>query len=150
MEAMRPVEPDEFGGIPGLRLLTHVGELHSEPGERGSTHRVRAVVHISPDEPIMRGRHELTHCVLLEAANNISHWITNQVPMFAGKAFKPPIALPRDMGRPSLKPGVDIQAEGEICFQHTGGRWRAEVRVCFLRPDGSRAETVDFPLVERS
>jgi hypothetical protein len=49
----------------------------------------------------------------------------------------------------ALRPGEDIHAEGEACFQRTGERWRAEVRVCFFRADGTRAETVDFPLVER-
>jgi hypothetical protein len=49
MEALRRVDPEEFEAIPGLRLLTPVGELRSEQVEFGSNHRVRAVVHVSPD-----------------------------------------------------------------------------------------------------
>jgi len=97
----------------------------------------------------MRGRTELTHVVMLEASNNLSHWMTDQVPAVSGVVFKPPTAVPRDMGMPALRPGVDIEVHGELCLQKTAGRWRAEVEVRFFRADGTRAETVAFPLVER-
>jgi hypothetical protein len=97
----------------------------------------------------MRGRSELTHVVMLEASNNLSHWMTSQVPAVAAVVFKPPIALPRDTGMPPLRPDTDIAVRGELYLQKTSGRWRAEVEVQFFRPDGSRAETVSFPLVER-
>jgi hypothetical protein len=147
--SLRALTVDERRRIPGLIFLTHVGPLHSEQGEAGSVHTVSAVVRIPSDEPIMRGRSELTHVVMLEASNNLSHWMTAQIPAVAGVVFKPPIALPRDTGMPALSPDLDIAVRGELCLQKTSGRWRAEVEVRFFRPDGSRAETISFPLVER-
>ncbi|MGE4055823.1 MAG: hypothetical protein AB7F99_13575 [Vicinamibacterales bacterium] len=146
---MRPLTSDEAARIPGLLFLTHVGDLRSTETATGSSHTVQAIVRVPSDSPIMRGRTELTHVVMLEASNNLSHWMTAQVPAVAGVVFKPPTAVPRDMGMPSLRPGVDIEVHGELCLQKTTGRWRAEVEVRFFRPDGSRAETVAFPLVER-
>ncbi len=146
---VRPLTPDEAARIPGLLFLTHVGDLTSTGNASGSSHVVHAIVRIPSDSPIMRGRTELTHVVMLEASNNLSHWMTSQVPAVADVVFKPPTAVPRDMGMPSLRPEVDIEVHGELCLQRTAGRWRAEVEVRFFRPDGSRAETVAFPLVER-
>jgi hypothetical protein len=149
MSDLRCVTAEEMERIPGLHFLTHVGKLHSEEHETGSTHTVWGIVRIPSTEPIMRGRIELTHVVLLEASNNLSHWMTAQVPAVSGVIFKPPTAVPRDTGMPALRPDADIDVRGELCLQRTAGRWRGEVEVRFFRPDGSRAETVSFPLIER-
>ncbi len=149
MTHVRLLTSDEAVRIPGLLFLTHVGDLTLMDTAAGSTYAVRAVVRVPTDSPIMRGRTELTHVVMLEASNNLSHWMTAQLPDLSGVVFKPPTAVPRDMGMPALRPGVDIQVHGELCLQKTAGRWRAEVEVRFFRADGSRAETVAFPLVER-
>jgi hypothetical protein len=146
---LRPVTAEETQRIPGLSFLTQVGTLRSEEHAGGSLHIVDAMVRVPSAEPIMRGRSELTHVVLLEASNNLSHWMTAQIPVIAGVPFKPPTAVPRDMGMPALRPDTDIPVRGELCLQRTAGRWRAEVEVRFFRADGSRAETVCFPLVER-
>jgi hypothetical protein len=146
---MRPLTEDEWERIPGLRLLVRVGEPRREATAAGWRVIAEGVARVATSEPILRGRVELTHVVLLEASNNLSHWMTMQVPEVAGVAFKPPMAMPRAMGRPPLVPDTDIPVRGELWLQRRDGRWRAEVEVCFFRDDGSRAETVSFPLVER-
>jgi hypothetical protein len=67
----------------------------------GATYTVHAVVRIPADAPIMRGRVELTHIVLIEAANNLSHWMTARVPAVASVRFKPPLTRPSRRQRPS-------------------------------------------------
>ena len=148
-ENLREITPDEFEHIPGMHFLTHVGPLRSEATPDGSRLTVRGTVHVPSASPIMRGRSEMSHVVFLEAANNLSHWFEAQVPELEGITFKVPVAFPRGMGMPPLLPDEDIPVRGEVWFQQSGGRWRAEVDVKFFRSDGTLAETVNFPLIER-
>lgn len=148
-EGLRRITADELARIPGIHLLTHVGQVESEETPLGSRHRVHAIVHVASDSPFARGRTEMSHVIFLEAANNVSHWLEQQSPSLAGILFKVPVAFPRGMGRPVVGFDVDIPVVGEAHFQKTDGRWRGEVQVQFFRPDGTRAETVNFPLLER-
>jgi hypothetical protein len=147
---MRTLRADELAAIPGLQLLTHVGEVESEETPSGSRYRVRAIVRVPSDSPLARGRSEMSHVIFLEAANNVSHWLELQAPALEGMTFKVPVAFPRGMGLPPVGFDVDLPVIAEAHFQKTDGRWRGEVQVQFFRPDGTRAETVNFPLVERS
>ena len=146
---MRRITAEELQRIPGMHFLTQVGRLRSTETPQGSRHVVDAVVRVPSDSPLMSGRSEWSHVVFLEAANNLSHWIEHQVPAVDGVLFKVPTAFPRGMGMPPIVPDEDIAVRGETYFQLTNGRWRGEVTVEFYRADGSRAETVNFPLIAR-
>lgn len=149
MSGFRDVTPAEMAAIPGLHFLRQVGPLHSHGAPHGSLHEVRAVVRADAGNPLARGRAEWSHVMYVEASYNLSHWITNQVEAVRGVFFRSATVFPRGMGLPALRPDEDIPAHAQVRFQQNGGRWRGEVDVTFFRADGSLAETVSYPLVER-
>ncbi|MEM8883717.1 MAG: hypothetical protein AAGD14_06605 [Planctomycetota bacterium] len=150
MTDLRPLEARELARIPGLHLLTHVGPLRTTEDGGGTRHEAEGIVHVAPDCPLARGRSEFSHVIFLEASNNLSHWITHQVPAVADRVFKVATAFPRGMGLPPVSLGTDVRVRGEVYFQKNGDRWRGETTVRFYRPDGTLAETVNFPLIERT
>jgi len=148
-EPVRPLTPEELAKIPGHHFLTHVGELHSEEVPGGSYHTVRGVARAPSDSPLMRGRVEWSHVTFVEASYNLSHWITDHVPAVAAANFKSATVFPRGMGMPPLLPDESVEIDGRARFQYVGDRWRGEIEVRFFRGDGTLAETVSFPLIER-
>lgn len=149
MSDLRDVTPTEMATIPGLHFLRQVGPLRSTDLPHGSMHELHALVRAEADGPLARGRTEWSHVMYVEASYNLSHWITQRVEAVRDVFFRSATVFPRGMGLPALRPDADIEAQARVRFQHTGGRWRGEVDVTFFRADGSLAETVSYPLVER-
>lgn len=150
MTGLRPISDDALARIPGLHFLTHVGELHSETVPGGSRHHVCARARASSEAPGLYRRGEWSHVTFVETSYNLSHWITDQLPELVDVPFKSATVFPRGMGMPPLPLDEEVDLEGRALFQRVGGRWRGEIEVVFYRADGTRAETVTFPLVERT